>query len=410
MKKLAAASLIPFHEKWLNLYRHLHANPELSGAESNTSALLASELTALQFKVLSGIGGHGIAAILENGPGPVVLIRADMDALPIEENTGLPYASKLHAPLPDGQSSPVMHACGHDIHMTILIGVAQVMHTLRSQWTGTLIAIGQPSEEKMNGAKAMLDDGLYSRIPHPDFALALHVMPDLDADKVGICPGYVWACADMLTLTVKGVSGHGAAPQTTRDPIVLAAKLILALQTIISREIDPVEPAVISIGAIHGGSTFNVIPEQVSMMLTLRSYKPEVREQLLASIQRHCTGLALAAGLPEELHPVLQQSSIFTPPVYNDPDLTNRMANVFREALGPDKVQTVNPEMVGEDFALFGLVEPPVPLTIFRQGTRTPGTATKAALHSCKYAPDAAIAIPTGVLALSSALLDFLKK
>lgn len=409
MTILTPGSVAPFLPQWISLYQQLHRNPELSGMESATSQRLAEELSRMGFSVMTGIGGYGLAGVLKNGPGPVVLLRADMDALPIEEQTALPFASRACSPSSDGRSTPVMHACGHDVHMSVLIGTAQLLCAMKSAWSGTLVAIGQPAEEKMNGAKAMLDDGLYRKIPRPDFALSLHVAPDLHSDTVGVCPGYAWACADMLTLTIRGISGHGAAPHKTRDPLVLSAQIILALQTIVSREIDPVDSAVISVGAIHGGSAFNIIPDQVSILMTLRSYTPEVRRQLFDAIRRQLKGLAMAAGLPEELSPTFTMNNAYTPPVYNDPDLTARMEASFRTILGAEKVLTIKPEMVGEDFGLFGLVEPRIPLSIFRLGTLPPGSSSAMALHSCHFAPDVERAIPTGVLALSSACLDLLR-
>jgi hippurate hydrolase len=393
----------------MELYRHLHAHPELSTTEQATAARIAEEFNRLGFQVQTGIGGHGVAALLANGPGPVILLRADMDALPVEENTGLPYASRVRVSTPTGQSLPVMHACGHDIHMTVLVGTAELLATHRKNWSGTLIAIGQPAEEKMNGAQAMLSDGLYQRIPRPDFALSLHVAPTLPADTVGICPGYAWACADQVQITVLGVGGHGATPHKTRDPIVLSAQLILALQTIVSREIDPTDPAVISIGTLHGGSAFNIIPDEVRITLTLRTYAPEVRDTLIAAIRRQAHGLGLAAGLPEDRLPVVTVNPAFCPAVYNDPDLTARIGASFRRVLGEQKVVAVKPEMVGEDFGLFGRVTPSIPLSIFRLGIRpTHSDAPFPPLHSPQMAPVADLAIPTGVSALSAAVIDLL--
>ena len=399
----------PLQTRWMKLYRHLHAHPELSMSEQATAACIADEFTRLGFQVQTGIGGNGVAAVLANGPGPVILLRADMDALPIEENTGLPYASRVCVLSPDGQSLPVMHACGHDIHMTVLVGTAELLAAHRADWSGTLIAIGQPAEEKMNGAQAMLDAGLYQRIPRPDFALSLHVAPTLPADTVGICPGYAWACADQVQITVLGVGGHGATPHKTRDPIVLSAQLILALQTIVSREIDPIDPAVISIGTIHGGSAFNIIPDEVRLTLTLRTYAPEIREKLIAAIHRQAKGLALAAGLPESRLPVVTVNPAFCPAVYNDPELTARIGTAFRRVLGDQKVVVVKPEMVGEDFGLFGRVTPSIPLSIYRLGVSPPNSTTPfPPLHSPQMAPVADLAIPTGVRALAAAVIDLL--
>lgn len=389
---------------WEALYRHLHAHPELSAGEKETAARLARELTQAGCQVTTGIGGHGIAGILKNGAGPTILLRADMDALPLSEQTGLPYASTVRTRDSAGNEVGVMHACGHDLHMTILAGAAQVLGRLPDCWHGTLFCIGQPSEEKMNGAQAMVADGILTRFPYPDLGLSLHIAPDLAAGTVGVCPGYAWANADMLTITVHGVGGHGAYPHRTRDPIVLAAQLVLALQAVVGREINPVEPALVSVGAIHGGTAWNVIPQEVRLMLTVRTFAPAVRRQLLDAIDRTARGLAIAAGIPEDRFPIVEHADSFTQSVYNDPVLTARITKAFRAILGPDRVVDIKPEMGGEDFGLFGVQTPPIPISIFRVGVAGPGPCPP--LHSPHLAPCVEPALKAGIQALCAAVVE----
>jgi len=296
-------------------YKALHANPELSGHEEKTAAMLAKELRALGYEVTEGIGkysgpawrGYGIVALMRNGEGPTLLVRADMDALPVEEKTGLPYASHVRTKNDAGQEVGVMHACGHDIHVTTLIGTARLLAQLKEQWRGTLLLVGQPAEEAIGGARAMLNDGLYTRFPKPNYAIALHVT-SFEAGKIGYVPGYALASVDSVDITVRGVGGHGSRPEATKDPIVIAAQLVLALQTIVSRERSPFEPAVVTVGSIHGGSKHNIIPDDVHLQLTVRTYKKEVRDQIIASIQRISRGVAITAGVPEDRMPLVQVS------------------------------------------------------------------------------------------------------
>lgn len=400
-----------------NLYKYLHAHPELSFHEKQTAQKIASELESAGYSVTTGVGGHGVVGVLKNGDGSTVMIRTDLDALPVNEETGLPYASKVRTTNEEGVEVSVMHACGHDMHMTCFIGTARMLAKMRERWKGTLVLIGQPAEEKGSGARAMLKDGLYTRFPRPDYALALHMSADLPAGKVGYREGYALANVDMVDLTVRGVGGHGAYPHTTKDPIVLAAQIILALQTIVSREVAPIEPAVVTVGSIHGGTKHNIIPNEVKMQLTLRSYSDKVRNQTIEAIRRISRGLARAAGLPETLLPVLEVRDEYTPSTYNDPELAGRIAKVFQNVLGKENIVHTEPVMGGEDFSQYGRVAPRVPIFIFWLGAVDPqiyaaskknGTPLPS-LHSSQFAPLPEPAIRTGVTAMTAAALHLLQ-
>ena len=304
------------------LYLDLHQNPELSSHETRTAAKLASQLRALGYDVTEHVGGTGIVAILKNGSGPTVMLRTELDALPVEEKTGLPYESKVRTKDDSGRDVPVMHACGHDLHMASLLGTAAVMAHSKDSWHGTLMLIGQPAEETISGAKKMIDDGLLKRFPKPDVGVALHVGNDLPAGTVGIAPGYSYASADSVRITIYGKGGHGAAPQNTVDPIVIAARTVLSLQTIVSREVKPGEAAVVTVGYFHAGTKNNIIPDQAELGLTIRTYKPEVRKQILAAIARITKAEAEAAGAPRE--PSIEEYES-TDAVYNDPALAQRL-------------------------------------------------------------------------------------
>ena len=302
----------------LRLNEHLHANPELSLKEERTSARIAQELSRLGFAVTEHVGGYGVVGVLHNGPGPTVLVRTDMDALPVAEATGVPYASTARATDNQGREVGVMHACGHDAHMTVFTGTARVLAAERERWHGTLVLIGQPAEELGLGAKAMLDDGLFTRFPRPDFGLALHVTPALAVGSVGLAEGYAFANVDSLDVTIRGVGGHGASPHMTHYPIVVAAQFVTALQTIVSRRMNPVEPAVVTVGSIHGGATYNVIPDEVRLQLTVRSYTSEVRRQIMAEIERIARGVADAAGIPADRMPTVR---IAAKPLFREENL-----------------------------------------------------------------------------------------
>jgi amidohydrolase len=406
-------------------YKMLHASPELSTCEEKTSAFLVKELNSLGFEVTShfgkydapGLVAYGVVAVMKNGDGPVVLIRTDMDALPIEEKTGLSYASKVKSINTAGQEVSVMHACGHDLHMTCFLGTAKMLGKLKNEWRGTLVMIGQPAEEDGTGAKAMLRDGLYTRFPRPDYGLALHDTP-FEVGKVGIHPGYVMASSTTVDITIRGVGGHGSKPESTKDPIVVAAQVILALQTIVSREISPFDPAVVTVGSIHGGTRSNIIPDEVKLKLTVRTYKEEVRQKIIASIERITKEIALAAGLPPELAPEIYFSRLPFPAVYNNPELTQRLTDTFTKALGPENVLEYPPMMGSEDFSYYGLDGYQIPTCFFFLGTADPSEVARSRqdgvplpyLHSPLFAPIPEPSIKTGVKAMTSAALEIMKK
>lgn len=379
-------------------YKQLHQHPELSFEEKETSQLLASELKKLNWKVTENVGGYGVVGILQNGTGPTILVRTDMDALPIEEATGAAYSSKIKS---------VMHACGHDFHMTTWLAVARFMNAHQRFWNGTLVFIAQPAEEKAAGAKAMLADGLYSRFPRPDYAIALHVNSKLPAGTVGYCSGAALAKIDLIDIKVKGKGGHGGMPNFSKDPIVLSAQLIQALQTIVSREINPAEPAVLSIGSIHGGNNSNTIPSEVKLGLTIRSLNDSVQNGMIKSIRRIANGVAMAAGLEEKDFPVIEIRNESSPLVYNDPVLTARIGEVFVRKFGKEKVILLQPEMYGEDFGMYRQAEPPIPTLIYSVGTV--GNGPFVSTHSPLYLPELDPSLETGIKSLSWALLDLLK-
>jgi amidohydrolase len=399
------------------LYLHLHRNPELSFYEVQTAKRLAQELRSVGYEVTEKFGGNGIVAVLKNGPGPTVMVRADMDALPIVEETGKDYASTVSTKDEAGATVGVMHACGHDVHMTVWTGAARALAKQKNRWKGTIVFIGQPAEERSGGAKAMLKEGLYEKFPKPDYALALHVSPSLPVGKVGYRKEYTLANVDFMDITVYGQGGHGAYPHTTIDPIVLSARIITTLQTIVSRETSPLEPAVVTVGAVHGGAKGNVIPNEVHLQLTMRSYSDKVRQDIIDKIKRICRGEAIAAGLPEDKYPKVYLRPEDTPSTYNNPALTERVVKVFEKTLGNDNVQVVEPSMAGEDFAMFGRTEHKIPIFLFWLGTIAPDKAAAAAegkiqlppLHSSRFAPEPA-SINTGVKAMTAAVLDLLSK
>ncbi|MBZ5537916.1 MAG: amidohydrolase [Acidobacteriia bacterium] len=408
-------------------YKTLHESPELSHHEEKTSALVASELKSFGYTVTDHVGkynspdrvGYGVVAVMKNGPGPTVLVRTELDALPVEEKTGLPYASKVKTKNDAGQDVNVMHACGHDIHMTSLLGTAKMLAELKDQWHGTLILIGQPAEEAIDGALAMLNDGLYSRFSRPDYAVALHDSGNLEAGKVGYTPGYALASSTSVDITIHGLGGHGSAPETTKDPIVVAAQVVLALQTIVSREDSPFDPAVVTIGSIHGGTKHNIIPDEVRLQLTIRTYKEEVRQHILASIERITKGIAAAAGIPEDRAPEVKVSGTeVTPATYNDPALTERLAETFRKTLGSENVVKLTPIMASEDFGRFGLEGRQIPTCMFTLGAVDPERVAQSrqtgrplpSLHSSLFAPLPEPTIRTGVKAMTAAVLELMKK
>lgn len=399
-----------------SVYQHLHSHPELSFHEAETSRYLSTRLQALGYTVTSNVGGHGFVAVLKNGSGPTLLIRTDLDALPVTEETGLPYASRVKTKNDEGTEVGVMHACGHDMHMTVFLGTAELLAELKASWNGTLVMIGQAAEEKGAGAKAMIDDGLFERFPLPDYCLALHVNAGMPAGTLGYVPGYALANVESVDITLKGVGGHGAWPHATKDPVVLAAQTVMALQTIVSREIPPTEAAVVTVGSIHGGTKHNIIPNEVKLQLTLRSYTDEVREQTVSSIRRIVQGLALAAGVPEDKLPIVDTSDQFTPSTYNDPALTERLAKAFIETFGQERVRQMDPVMGGEDFGRYGRTEHKLPICIFWLGSAPPEVLKVAAergetppsLHSSRFYPLPKPTITTGVTAMTQAALTIL--
>ena len=401
-----------------DLYKELHANPELSYQETETSARLAVMLKEIGYEVTEGFGGNGVVAILKNGKGKTIMLRADMDGLPVKERTGVSYSSKKKVINLEGQEVFTMHACGHDIHMTVLIGAARALIESRNKWQGTLILILQPAEEVSGGARAMLREGLYTNYPRPDYNLALHVSADLEAGKVGYISGYAMANVDSVDILVKGIGGHGAYPHKTKDPIMLATQLVMALQTIVSREISPLEPAVVTVGSIHGGTKHNVIPNEVKLQLTIRSYSDSVRNKTLAGIKRIAENLARSAGLPNTLYPVITIKDEYTPAVFNDPKLTRKLKQSFEKALGKDNVIQVSQVMAGEDFGMYGRIKPIIPTSLFwlgsvnktkynlsnRRGSPLPS------LHSDVFMPDPIPTINTGIKALTQAAHDLFNK
>jgi hippurate hydrolase len=400
------------------LYKHLHQNPELSLQEEKSAARMAAELKKLGFEVKEKIGGHGVVGIFRNGPGPTILIRADMDALPLEEKTGLAYASKAKGVNAAGNEVNVMHACGHDIHMTVFVGTAQALVKTKDNWKGTLVMVGQPAEENGLGADHMLKDGLFNFAPIPDYAIALHDNSYLPAGTIGYREGPLMASVDMMDIKVFGQGGHGAAPHTTIDPIVLGAQMVMAFQTIVSRTISPIEPAVVTVGSFHGGTVHNIISDEVKMQLTLRSYSPEVREKTIQRIRTISENMAKAAGLSDDKMPVISIREPMTPATVNDPALTRRVVDLFKNTFGEDKLVETELYMVGEDFSRFALENSKVPIFMFWLGTLAPETiaAAKAkgeqlpSLHSPMFAPVPEPTIKTGIKAMSIAAINLFKK
>ncbi|MBV1901431.1 MAG: amidohydrolase [Kordiimonadaceae bacterium] len=398
-----------------SLYTYFHSHPELSLYEHKTAARLAAELRLAGYDVTEHVGGTGVVAVLKNGDGPTIMIRTDLDGLPVQEKTGVAYASTVITKDEKGKTVPVMHACGHDVHMTSLVGTARHLAALKDSWSGTLVFIGQPAEERVLGALAMLKDGLFERFPRPDYNIALHVSPTLAAGDVGLAEGYAFANVDSVDIAIKGISGHGAYPHTTKDPVVLASQIVIALQTLVSRDTSPLEAAVVTVGSFHAGTKHNIISDSAHLQITVRSYKDNVRENLISGIKRIARAQALSFGLPETLMPVVTVGES-TPATYNDPALTNRIKQTLASKLGKSHVHTLGPVMGGEDFAHYGRVAPKIPSLMFRLGTVSEAdmTAMKKgkrkplSLHSSYFTPDVAPTLQTGVEATSAAVLELL--
>ncbi len=410
-KSSASAEVQTAYAQSEALYLDLHQHPELSSHETETAAKLATQLRQLGYDVTTGVGGTGIVGILKNGAGPTVMLRTELDALPVTENTGLSFASTVHAKNESGQDVGVAHACGHDLHMSAWMGTARIMAGNRGAWKGTLMLIGQPAEETGVGAKAMIADGLLTRFPKPDFAIAVHDDARTVAGIVGYHAGPVLSNADAVTIHIFGRGGHGARPETTVDPIVIAARTVLSLQTIVSREMSPFDPAVITVGAIHGGTKNNVIPDEVVLLLTVRSFTTPVRQHLLSSISRIAKAEAMAAGAPRE-------PSIEVVPtaeaLVNDPALTKRVSAALVRELGPSKAMDVPPEMVSEDFSEFSLAG--VPTLQLRIGAVEPGKYAAAekggaplpSLHSSQFFPDLEPTLKSAMIAEVLALRELM--
>jgi amidohydrolase len=410
----------------LGIYKDVHTHPELSGHEERTSAIIAKELRAAGCQVTEHLGkyeksdlkGYGVVGVMKNGDGPTVLVRTDMDALPVEEQTGLPYASEVVAKNDEGKDVHVMHACGHDAHISMFIGVVRALAKLKDQWHGTILFVAQPAEETGNGARALLRDGLYQTFGKPDFALGFHDKADMQTGHIGVTEGYTYANVDSVDVTVRGIGGHGAYPHKTKDPVVLAAEMINAWQTIASRENNPLDPIVVTVGSIHGGTKHNIIPDEVKMQLTVRTYKADVRERVLAAIDQIAKGIAAAAGIPAERAPIVSVAKDqFTPATYNNPELTKRMIAVWRNALGKDNVEIVDPTMGGEDFSEYSLPDHSIPAVDFHVGAVDPAKIAQfkqagkelPTLHSSKFAPVPEPTIRIGIIGMTAAVLDLMK-
>lgn len=391
------------------IYKDLHIHPELSFKEGRSAAIMVAEAKKAGFEVTGGVGGTGLVAVMRNGPGPVLLLRADMDALPVTEQTGLPYAS---------QTPGVMHACGHDTHMTSWIGVARRMAAMKASWSGTLVMIGQPAEEIGSGARAMLKDGLYSRFPKPSVAIAFHDSAQLPAGTIGMVDGYAMANVDSVDIVVKGEGGHGAYPHLAKDPIVLASRIVTTLQTLISRETDPLESGVVTVGSFQAGTKHNIIPPEARLQITVRSYKPEVRRHLLDGIARIARGEAIAAGLSDDRMPVVSLQDQNTPATFNTDPITTQMTDLFTQRFGKDRVVPARAQMGGEDFSEFYLADTSIQSMLFWVGgvpkdkwAAAKGDITRLpSIHSPFWAPDPDGVISTAVEAMTSAALAVLKK
>jgi amidohydrolase len=420
----AATSELP---SLLAIYKDIHAHPELSTREEKTAAVMAKELRAVGCEVTENFGKYdkpnvkcyGVVGIMKNGAGPTVLVRTDMDALPVEEETNLPYASKVTTKDDNGRDVHVMHACGHDAHMAAFVGTARALQRMKDQWSGTIMFVAQPAEEAIGGARALLKGGLYNRFGKPDFALGFHDKADLQTGHIGVTPGYTYANVDSVDVTVRGIGGHGAYPHKTKDPIVLAAEMINAWQTIASRENNPIDPIVVTVGSIHGGTKHNIISDEVKMQLSVRTYKSEVRDRVLAAIDRIAKGVASAGGVPPDRAPIVTvDKERYTLATYNNPELTKRLVQVWKKVLGSDSVEIVDPTMGGEDFSEYSLPDHSIPAVDFHIGAVDPEKIAQfkkegkelPTLHSSKFAPVPEPTIKVGIIGMTSAVLELMKK
>ncbi|MGA9565788.1 MAG: amidohydrolase [Candidatus Korobacteraceae bacterium] len=406
-------------------YKQLHEHPELSEQEKQTSALVADALSKAGYTVTENVGkyadgrqAYGIVAVMKNGNGPTVLVRSELDALPVEEKTGVPFASHARSKNQAGEDVGVMHACGHDIHMSTLIGTAETLAQLKDRWHGTLMFVGQPAEETVTGAQAMLNDNIYGRFGKPDYVIALHDDGSLEAGRVGVVSGPALAAVSSVDVTMRGVGSHGARPEASKDPIVLSAEYILAIQTIVSRQIPPQDPAVVTVGAIHGGTKRNIIPDEVKMNLTIRSFSDDVQKQILADLKRTADGIAMAGGVPSDRMPIVTIMAENSPVTYNNPELADRLRAVCVRTVGADNVVKSHPEMVSEDFGQFGLKGHQIPTVMLRLGAVAPEKVAESkasgkplpSLHSAYFIPQPEPTIRTGVLVMTASVLDLMGK
>lgn len=408
----AIASDYPYLD---GLFKYLHANPELSLQEFKTSDRIAQELSGLGFEVTRNIGKTGLVGIMRNGDGPTLLIRADMDGLPVEEKTGLAYASKVTQVNLEGMEMPVMHACGHDMHMTTLVGVARRMADLKDQWRGTLMLVGQPAEEAGGGARGMVADNIYARVGRPDFALALHVEARHPLGKIGFSDGLMYSSADTVVITVRGIATHGAAPQFGRDPVYIGSLIVVALQGIVTREVSPIEPALITVGAFRGGTAPNVIADSARLDITVRANTEKTRHQLLESIERVATQTARAAGVPEDLLPIVKVPvEEGAPTTTNDAALAKRVRKAMQDGMGAEAFFDWRQEDMGaEDFPDLVNVDPPIPSVYFEVGGTPPevlAAGTWAGHHSPLFKIVPEPAIKSGVEAMTLSALELLRK
>jgi hippurate hydrolase len=410
-ERLAADIERDYRANLEQLFIHFHQNPELSFKETKTAARMAGELRRLGVAVTEKVGGTGVVGVVRNGQGPAVLIRADMDGLPVQERSGVPYASTLRQVDIDGIEQPVMHACGHDTHMTALIGTARQLLARKNEWRGTLIFIAQPAEERIGGAKAMLEDGLYTRFPKPDYALALHVNALIETGKVKVYDTIAYSGSDSVNVKVRGIGAHGAAPHKGIDPVLVASQIVVSLQSLVSRNLDPLEPGIVTVGSIHGGAKHNIIPEEVDLQLTVRADTPETRAKLLDGIRRIAEGTARAYGVPESLLPVVRAlRGESTPPTANDPETAGRVKAAIEKALGANRISNNQREGMGaEDFAYFVAPEHRVRGVYFNVGgTPARDLAGAASHHSPLFKVSPEPAIRTGVEAMTLAAMELL--
>lgn len=401
----------------LELCTYLHENPELSFHEFETAKRMAKELKDLGFEVSENVGGNSVVGVYRNGDGPTLMLRTDMDALPIEEKTTLPFASVKTADL-NGDQVAVMHACGHDIHMSTWTGTARTLVALKNEWSGTLLLIAQQAEEYSGGAGEAIEAGLFTKFPKPDFALAYHINPELETGQIGLAGGPVFAGVKTTEITVYGKGGHGAYPQKCIDPIVIASRIVFDLQTIVSREINPMEPVVVTVGSIHGGTRPNIIPDEVKMELTLRYFSEEAIEKVIASIKRISKNAALTAGMPKDQLPLVYVSPVETPPVLNDEELSKKLGGFIAELIGTPNIIQTQPEMVGEDFGKYGLTKEDIPICLMWLGSTSPEEMKRLKaegkkpypLHSPKLNPDYSNTIETGITVMTGNVIGLLKK